>query len=156
MLSYFTDNFYDIKEWCSTLIDEETDIIQPSARIKIIKTPRKTSYGLPEVLNKSWIRGLALFELLPGCYVYPHKHEDSSYTYIEDGEMIHVPWDGVEYKTTHVVLETNPEAYFMMEDVKHKWTQNVVEELDVIHQTHWAENPGITSIRFLYVDYYDS
>jgi len=155
MLEYFIKNLDFIKEWCNTLQHEDTDVIQPFSRIKSIKTPKETSLILPDVLNHSSIRGLALFELYPGCYVYPHNHKESSYAYIEDSQMIHVPWDGIPYKTTHIVLETNPDAYFIMENKKHTWNINHIEELDVINKIHWAENPGNTNIKFLYIDYYD-
>jgi len=156
MIDYFIKNSEEILEWCNNLLPETNDVLQPLARIKPIKTPHEIKYKIPPVLNKSFIRGLALFELYPGCYVYPHNHKDSSYAYIENGEMIHVPWDGVVYKTTHFVLQTNEDAYFMMGDVKHIWQMGVMEELDVIHKTHWATNPGKTSIRFLYIDYYEN
>jgi len=155
MVEYFIQNFDVIKAWCNTLKPEDTDIVYEYSRIKSIKTPKQTSNYIPTVLNKSWIRGLALFELFSGCYVYPHNHKESSYAYIENGEMIHVSWDGVPYKTTHFVLETNIDAYFMMGNKKHTWEVGVFEELDVIHNTHWAINSGNTPIKFLYIDYYE-
>ena len=159
MLEYFSENLESIKKWCNTLQHEKTDVLPPLApplsRVKTIKNPVETSYALPQVLDKDSIRSLALFELYPGCYVSSHNHRDSSYVYVKNNKVINVPWDGIPYKTTHIVLETNPDAYFVVGHEKHRWDLNTVIEFDVLHKDHWAENPGNTKIKFLYIDYYD-
>ena len=156
MIELFQKESDAILEWSDCLVDEDSDMLQPGARIKNLITPKEVreDLNLPELFYHPKIKQVIYLNLYPGCFVESHNHLEMSYFHIKDGQMTFYGYDGVPYKTTHLVLETNSQAYFMMGDEKHTWEKGKMEELDVIHQNHYAENPGDTHIRFLYVDYY--
>ena len=158
MIELFQKESFAIKKWCECLKPEDSDFIQPMARIKNIITPKEVreDLNLPELFYHSNIKQIIYLDLYPGCFVYSHNHLEMSYFYVENGQMMFVKYDGIPYKTTHFVLETNPLAYFVMGDERHTWEIDKMEEIDVIYQNHYADNPGETHIRFLYVDYYVS
>jgi hypothetical protein len=158
MIELLKEKSSAVRKWSECLKPEDSDFIQPAARIKNIITPKEVrkDLNLPELFYHHNIKQITYLDLYPGCFVQSHNHSEMSYFYEENGEMMFVEYDGIPYKTTHFVLETNPLAYFVMGDKRHTWEIDKMEELDVIYQNHYADNPGNTSIKFLYVDYYES
>jgi len=158
MIEELVKHSEEIKLWAASLLPEDSDISQPGATIKNLKTPVSVREDLnpPQLFFDSRIRHITYITLLPNSYVEMHNHENASYVLVEDGNYYLVPWDGIEYKTTHLVLETNDEAYFVFGDTRYTWVENKFEILDALHTFHYAENPASTPIRFLYFDYYEN
>lgn len=159
MIEQLSANVEEIKLWAVNLLPEDTDIIQPGSVVKNIKTPVniREDLNLPKIFYDDGIRHITYITLLPNSYVEWHNHEDMSYILYKDGNHYLVPWEGgKDYKTTHLVLETNDEAYYVFGDTTYKWVENKFEILDALHTLHRGSNPGSTPIRFLYFDYYEN
>jgi hypothetical protein len=156
VIEIFKKESFAIRRWSKCLKSEDSDFLQPGARIKNIITPKEAreDLNLPKLFYHSNIKQVTYLNLYPGCFVESHNHLEMSFFYKKNGETIFVKYDGIPYKTTHFVLETNPLAYFVIGNTKHTWEKDKMEEIDVIHENHYAHNPGKTHIRFLYVDYY--
>jgi hypothetical protein len=159
MIDSIKNNSEKIKEWSKTLIRENTDIIHPGVISKNIKThiSMREELNPPDIFYDSMIRHVNYSIFLPQSYIGLHNHEEASFVINANDEYEYIPWDGIrEYKTTHFVLETNSEAYFVFGETLYKWIENKFEVLDALHTLHYAENPGKTPIRFFYIDYYEN
>ena len=144
-----------IIKWSACLQPETTDMFQDAATIKPLKNPlfyRDDLLTLDFFLDDR-IRQITYINLFPGCEVLEHTHRDASYFIMENESPIFYPADR-EYKTTHLVLETNDKAYFVFGNKIYKWRMDHYDELEVINTPHYAINPGNTHVRFLYFDYY--
>lgn len=149
------NNEDQIRNWSNCLSTEDSDMFQDAAIIKPLKNPVFSRQDLLtlELFHQERIRQITYINLFPGCEVLEHTHKYASYFTMENGNPTFYPAER-EYKTTHFVLETNEEAYFIFGNTKYFWKIGTYEELDVINTPHYANNLGKTHIRFLYFDYY--
>ena len=155
----------EIKSWASGLQIEDTDMFQPyddpQSAVKVIKTPITLidDPNLPSFFLEDRIRTVLSMVLYPGCNVIRHNHMDMSfivYNPYSPTNYDNIPFDETDqpYQTTHLVLETNPDAWFMFGDKKYTWQHDKYDILDVLNMDHEACNGGKTNVRFLYFDFY--
>ena len=154
-INYLKINSSAIIEWSKCLHEEETDMFQTGATIKPLLNP---IFKREDLLNKELlcldnVRQITYINLFPGCEVCEHTHEYASYFVMENKQPIYFPAE-TNYKTTHFVLESNPNAYFVFDDKIYTWERGKFDELEVIYTPHYAVNPGPTNVRLLYFDYY--
>jgi hypothetical protein len=159
MIEQLSKHSEEINLWATTLLPEETDIFEPKTTIKNLRSKFGDRYDLnvPKIFYDKNIRYVNYTIIMPESYVALHNHENVSYILKGNPKNIYVPWEGGEdYKTTHFVLQTNDQAYYVFGNTRYKWIKNKFENLDALHTLHYANNPAKTPIRFLYIDYYEN
>jgi hypothetical protein len=157
------DNKKEIYEWYSKNIkNEDNDFIMRNqsqdaiVRIKIIKTPesRRDDLLTIDILNDSQIKTVTFFELFPHQHVPIHNHRDVSYM-TPDYKTRMFNDNDRKYKSTHITFETNVDAYmtYLGEDIR--WEKDIFNEYNLLDNMHSGTNSGDTSVKFLYIDYFD-